>query len=117
MSLGPGNDSYSGGAGDDRGYGGPGDDQLNGDDGVDILYGGPGSDQVNGAYSCYSNSEILPRSNGAPNELHGGPDNDYLIGDIGNDLLYGGPGLDRGFGQEDGKLDILTSLEKPTHCR
>ena len=68
-------------------------------------------------FHCYSNSEILPASDGSPNDLHGGPGDDYLIGDIGNDLLDDGPGTDRGFGQEDGLRDILVSLERPTMSR
>ena len=116
VTLGPGDDTYNGGQGSDRAFGGPGDDALNGDEGVDSLYGGRGDDEVNGAYYCHSNSETFPVSDGSPNELYGGPGDDYLIGDVGNDLLDGGPGTDRGFGQQDGMLDTLVSLETPTAC-
>ena len=81
-----------------------------------MLHGGTGRDEVYGAYHCYSNSETLPASDGAPRALSGGPGNDYLIGDIGDDTLDGGPGTDKGFGQVDGFLDTLVSLEHPTYC-
>ncbi len=55
-------------------------------------------------------------SDGSPNELFGGPGDDFLIGDVGTDLLDGGPGHDRGFGQDDGLLDTLISIEEPTYC-
>lgn len=114
--LGPGDDTFSGAGSADRAFGGAGNDLLNGDDGVDVLHGGTGDDEVNGAYYCYSNSDLLPVSDGSPNALYGGAGNDYLIGDIGNDLLDGGQGTDSGFGQEDGLLDTLVSLERPTMC-
>ena len=67
-----GHDTLSGGRGNDKLYGGPGDDGLNGGRGNDKLYGGPGDD-----------------------ELNGGRDNDRLYGGTGNDTLTGGGGRDR----------------------
>lgn len=81
---------------------GAGNDYVNGGRHDDRVRLGAGDDHVNGGPS--------------PNRLHGGPGRDLLIGDIGNDTLDGGPGHDRGFGQEDGLVDVLISLEQPTTC-
>ncbi|MDB9445225.1 Calx-beta domain-containing protein, partial [Anabaena sp. CS-542/02] len=77
---GDGNDTISGGAGDDRLYGEEGNDILNGDAGNDALYGGNGNDIISGG----TGDDIL----------YGEEGNDTLNGDAGNDALYGGNGDD-----------------------
>jgi len=69
-----GNDTLSGGVGDDRLYGGNDDDILDGGDGRDYLYGGNGDDTLNG----------------------GAGNNDYLSGDAGSDTYA----FDTGFGTD-----------------
>lgn len=115
--LGSGRDAFSGYRGNDRAYGGPGPDDLTGDDGVDVLHGGPGDDRLAGGPPCdFTYSDPL-RADGSPNRLYGGPGDDLLVGDIGNDFLHGGSGGDRGFGQDDGLLDTLVSVERPFYCQ
>ena len=66
-----GDNTLSGGGGDDEIYGGSGDDTLNGGAGDDALYGGPGGDT-----------------------LDGGAGDDLLIGGAGGDSFTGGAGED-----------------------
>ena len=50
----------------------------------------------------------------APNEVFGRSGNDLLSGDLGNDRLDGGPGFDSGSGgYHDGRIDWITSVERP----
>ena len=66
-----GDNTLSGGGGNDEIYGGSGDDTLNGDAGDDTLYGGAGNDMLNG-----------------------GAGDDALIGGAGGDGFTGGAGED-----------------------
>ena len=66
-----GNDTISGGAGDDKIFGDEGNDVVNGDTGNDELYGGNGNDSTNG-----------------------GTGDDTLVSDLGNDTINGGTGFD-----------------------
>ncbi|NCT52976.1 MAG: hypothetical protein GPJ04_17640, partial [Microcystis aeruginosa G13-03] len=66
-----GNDTVSGGGGDDKVFGGEGNDVVNGDTGNDELYGENGNDSLNG-----------------------GVGNDTLSSDAGNDTINGGSGFD-----------------------
>ena len=76
-----GNDTLTGGAGNDTLHAGKGNDTLDGGAGNDKLYGGKGNDVLLG---------------GAGNdELHGGGGKDILNGGTGNDKLFGGEGSDR----------------------
>ena len=51
------------------------------------------------------------------NEVFGGTGNHLLSGDRGNDRLDGGPGFDSGTGgYYDGRIDWITSLERPDDC-
>lgn len=117
VKLGSGRDAYIGYRGNDRAYGGQGPDDLSGEDGVDVLHGGSGDDRLAGGPSCGSGYSDPLQSDGSPNRLYGGAGDDLLVGDIGNDFLHGGPGEDRGFGQDDGLLDTLVSLERPFYCQ
>jgi Ca2+-binding RTX toxin-like protein len=117
VMLGSGRDTYFGYGGDDLAYGGTDMDELSGEDGIDTLYGGPGDDRLAGGPFCGSPYSDPLRADGSPNALYGGLGEDLLVGDIGNDLLDGGPGVDRGFGQDDGLIDTLVSLEHPFYCR
>ena len=117
VRLGPGKDTFMGYRGNDRGFGGSGPDTLEGGDGVEVLHGGAGDDKLSGGPFCYSLYRDPLRADGSPNRLYGGRGADHLVGDIGNDFLHGGPGTDRGFGQDDGFLDTLVSLERPFYCR
>ena len=71
IDAGGGNDVIDGGTGDDRLHGGDGDDTLRGGDGNDRLTGGAGDDK-----------------------LDGGDGNDGIDGQLGNDTISGGKGED-----------------------
>lgn len=86
---GNGNDTLTGGAGDDHLFGGNGNDVLNGGDGDDLLDGGNGNDVLNGG----AGNDALLGGNGN-DILNGGAGNDYLDGGNGNDVLDGGDGND-----------------------
>ncbi|MEP3247441.1 MAG: Ig-like domain-containing protein [Sneathiella sp.] len=91
-----GNDSMTGGAGDDVMYGDSGNDGENGGD--DTMEGGAGNDQMLGE----GGDDLLrgdagddEMSGGAGNdELRGGEGRDDVSGDSGDDLMYGGAGND-----------------------
>ncbi|MFM5971205.1 MAG: calcium-binding protein, partial [Dolichospermum sp.] len=68
---GDGNDTISGGAGDDKLFGEEGNDVLNGGNNNDVLYGGNGNDSLNGDAG-----------------------DDILYSDAGNDTINGGTGFD-----------------------
>jgi Ca2+-binding RTX toxin-like protein len=81
---GDGNDHVTGGRLRDSLQGGSGNDALSAGDGNDLLVGGTGNDKLNG---------------GAGNDLlSGNAGSDVLIGGSGDDLLGGGLGMDRLFG-------------------
>jgi hypothetical protein len=85
-----GQDWYGGG-GNDTGSGGIGDQWLEGTADADSLEGGPGDDTIEG---------------GPGNDtLSGGDGNDSMIGDAGDDRLAGGAGNDTIFGR-DGRDEI-----------
>jgi Ca2+-binding RTX toxin-like protein len=92
LAGGPGNDTVTAGSGNDSVYGGLGNDTLTGDSGDDSLYGGIGNDR-----------------------LLGSPGKDHLFGGLGNDTLIGGAGFDilRGAGVNSagkigfGEVDVL----------
>lgn len=119
--LGPGDDSGDGGPGADRLYGGLGSDSLAGAPGSDYLDGGPGDDSLHAGSGCISTEEGEPPPflaeacwDAAPNEVFGRSGNDLLSGDRGNDRLDGGPGFDSGSGgYHDGRIDWITSVERP----
>jgi Ca2+-binding RTX toxin-like protein len=76
-----GNDTFSGGTGDDYLLGLEGNDKLDGGDGTDVLLGGSGNDTATG---------------GAGDDIFGGGHgNDYLLGGAGSDLLNGNDDNDR----------------------
>ena len=53
----------------------------------------------------------------APNEVFGQSGNDFLAGNLGNDRLDGGLGFDSGTGgYHDGRIDWITSVERPDEC-
>ncbi|OBZ91950.1 hypothetical protein ADU59_29365 [Pararhizobium polonicum] len=99
MSLGDGNDTFIGHAGDNSVSGDAGRDNLSGGNGNDGLSGGLGNDSLYGE----SGNDILigdagnDRLSGGDGDdtLSGGLDNDTLDGGIGNDDLKGGAGDDR----------------------
>lgn len=76
----PGNDTISGGAGQDTIFGQAGDDKIAGDDGDDRLFGGAGNDDLSGGQG--------------QDRLFGGDDSDTLRGGSGDDQLFGGDGTD-----------------------
>ena len=105
-----GNDTLSGGAGDDRVFGDDGADTLNGGAGRDQLRGGAGDDRLDGG----DDADVLHGDDGA-DRLAGGAALDYLYGDAGDDELDGGADgdqLDGGAGSDrlaggDGDFDYL----------
>lgn len=80
----------SGGAGEDRLFGGYGHDTLAGDDGADWLAGSGGRDLLQGGVG----NDTLVADAGA-DVLQGGAGWDLLLGGAGNDRLTGGFGADR----------------------
>nr|BFE66840.1 hypothetical protein GCM10020092_001410 [Actinoplanes digitatis] len=71
---GNGNDTLSGGAGDQSLDGGPGNDTLRGGAGADYLFGGPGTDHLFGE----AGDDFLDGGDedSAAEQLDGGPDTD-----------------------------------------
>jgi Ca2+-binding RTX toxin-like protein len=90
----PINNTFNGGAGDDRIEGRDGNDTINGRDGDDLLLGGKGSDFISGG-------------NGNDREL-GGAGSDIVIGGDGNDILTGGAGADAIRGDAGDDLVVAT---------
>lgn len=87
VHLGPFDDNFSAGAGDDLVVGRDGDDLLHGNAGDDTLQGDIGQDRLDGGGG---NDQIL---GGAGDDgMSGGEGNDTLRGDVGNDSLDGGAG-------------------------
>jgi len=84
-----GNDTASGGAGDDWVVGGKDNDTLSEDAGADIVYGNLGNDTGDGG----SGDDII-RGGQGDDVLFGGTGNDWISGDRGNDTLTGGFGAD-----------------------
>ncbi len=97
LNGGSGNNTLTGGAGDDHLFGGSGNDVLNGLAGDDRLDGGSGNDTLIG---------------GAGNDaITGGSGNDVITGGAGNDVMTGGSGNDlfafaAGFG-----IDVITDFQ------
>ena len=81
----------------------------------------PVTTDVHGGSGCISTEEGEPPPfvgeacwDTAPNEVFGRSGNDLLSGDQGNDRLDGGPGFDTGSGgYHDGRIDWITSVERP----
>ena len=84
-----GNSLLNGGDGDDNLFGNLGDDTLNGDSGNDVLSGSLGDDILNGG----SGNDQLSGSIGN-DTLNGGLGNDTLTGSNGDDLVFGDAGND-----------------------
>ncbi|WP_413603017.1 hypothetical protein [Curtobacterium sp. Curtsp57] len=83
---GDGNDSISGGSGDNVIHGGAGDDTISDSSGINVIDGGAGNDSINGSGTLMG---------GAGNDTIRGYDgDDTLIGGTGDDLLHGGNGND-----------------------
>ncbi|GGN74142.1 hypothetical protein GCM10010112_43960 [Actinoplanes lobatus] len=82
-----GNDSITGGSGQDHLYGGSGNDTISGADRDDYLYGESGNDRLNGG--------------DGDDRLYDGSGNDRSNGGAGNDTLLEGPGKDRLYGSAD----------------
>ncbi|MFT5431315.1 MAG: Ca2+-binding RTX toxin-like protein [Myxococcota bacterium] len=136
VSLGSGNDSFTGSGGRGTGsaytnvllvYGGPGNDVLAGGTAVDTLNGGDGSDTLSGAEDSAGDT--------ADDILNGEGDNDtFDCGNVSNggDVMNGGAGIDHadysnrqfgvtvtmGAGANDGELaegdDVVSDVEKIT---
>jgi Ca2+-binding RTX toxin-like protein len=95
--CGDGNQTFTGGDGDDLAFGQRGNDNLSGGAGNDSLYGGTGDDEVHGG----SGDDLLSGGFGA-DKAFGDNDNDLIRGDAGPDGgpqsapegLSGGPGDD-----------------------
>jgi Ca2+-binding RTX toxin-like protein len=78
-----------GGSGDDTITGGSGDDALHGQDGNDVLTGGGGNDFLLGQ----SGNDVLNGGNGA-DQMFGGEGDDTADGDRGDDTAFLGDGND-----------------------
>lgn len=90
IRLGEGDDEALGGVGDDRIEPGEGDDRAAGGPGGDRIQLGPGGDWATGG----ADGDLLLGEAGA-DEIHGGVGEDRLSGDAGRDSLFGGGGDDR----------------------
>lgn len=80
VTLGGGDDAFSGHVGDDTVHGGAGVDRLDGNQNNDVLHGDDGDDRLLGGDH--------------DDTLYGGGDDDRLIGGLNADVLYGGDGRD-----------------------
>lgn len=88
--LGPGNDTFVGGASAfNLVLAGDGDDHMTGGDLRDSLQGGPGNDTA----AAGAGRDVLVGGTG-DDKLSSGADDDLLSGNSGNDLLRGGAGAD-----------------------
>ena len=125
------NNFLDGGSGDDRVYGGSRGDDLLGEDGDDVLDGGGGDDLLFGdagrdLLRGDAGNDYL-RGGAGDDQLQGGAGDDRLDGSLGADVLSGGAGSDTaeyygaesgvtislalGLTWEDGRLDLLSSIE------
>ena len=97
-----GNDTLTGGVGDQQFlYGTKGDDLITGGVGVQGLYGGSDLDTIIGGTGNQS--------------LYGGSDQDTIVAGVGNQTLDGGSGLDTlDFSKVTGTLDIDLDLKVAT---
>lgn len=84
-----GNDSASGGLGDDWVVGGKDNDSLSGDAGSDLVYGNLGDDTCAGG-----DGDDVVRGGQQNDLLSGGAGADYVSGDRGDDTVSGGEGAD-----------------------
>jgi Ca2+-binding RTX toxin-like protein len=89
MSGGGGQDDLFGGAGSDSLFGRAGNDRLDGGSGNDTVSGGSGNDRVYGG----SGNDRVSGGSGA-DKVYGDAGSDRLYGDTGNDRLSGGSGHD-----------------------
>jgi Ca2+-binding RTX toxin-like protein len=93
-----GDDSVSGGIGNDTVSGGAGSDNCGGDDGDDSVSGGIGNDTVSGGAgsdNCGGDDGDDSVSGGIGNDtVSGGAGNDVSMGDDGDDSVMGGDGDD-----------------------
>jgi Ca2+-binding RTX toxin-like protein len=109
-----GNDTLSGGSGNDVIYGGGGNDQLGGFAGNDYLHGGFGHDIADGGlgddrvYGGAGNDQLAGYLGN--DLLVGEAGNDKLNGDVGNDILIGGTGEDNLTGEGGNDLLITGSV-------
>ncbi len=90
IELGSGGDEVFGGAGEDQIESGPGDDRAAGGPGRDQIELGPGQDLGAGG----AGGDLVLGQQGG-DEIHGEQGNDRLSGDVGRDSLFGGAGDDR----------------------
>jgi Ca2+-binding RTX toxin-like protein len=98
LTGGGGNDNIFGSFGDDKLFGGNGNDKLFGDFGNDRLFAGNGDDQLYGGVGDDdlfggNGNDLLNGSLGLDN-LDGGSGNDTLDGGSDDDVLFGGDGND-----------------------
>ena len=100
-----GDDTVSGGAGNDWVVGGKDQDSLTGDDGDDIVYGNLGDDTGDGGTGA-----DLIRGGQGNDVLRGGDGADLIYGDRGDDTMAGGPGGDLFASFGDAGLDRITDF-------
>lgn len=105
---GPGNDTLSGGFGEDVILGGPGRDTLDGFNGNDTLDGGGGNDVINGG----PGNDTLTGGGGA-DTIDGGDGDDTIVGGARRDQLTGGAGADA-FSIRDRETEITDLLAEDT---
>ena len=108
-----GNDVLTGGNGDDRLYGGSGNDRLDGGNGRDNLQGAAGTDTLvggndNDTMDGGSGNDSLNGGNGN-DTMDGGPGNDSLDGGNDNDTIVAGTGTDQLLGGNNN--DSLNSVD------
>lgn len=95
----PGNDTISGGSGQDTIFGQGGDDSLSGDQGDDKIFGGSGNDSIDGGQG----QDSIEGGEGE-DTITGGTGDDQLFGGDGEDVLIAGPDNDRLFGGNNSDL-------------
>lgn len=100
-----GDDTGSGGLGDDWVVGGKDQDRLSGDEGNDLVYGNLGADTCDGGAG---NDTV--RGGQQDDVLQGGAGDDYLSGDKDNDTITGGDGADIFHTFGDAGIDRVTDF-------
>lgn len=94
LSGGEGNDYLNGEGGNDALFGGEGSDYLLGNVGDDYLHGGQGADVLYGDEAIAQAGDQVSHQAGGQDQLYGGEGDDRLYGGAGNDFLRGDAGDD-----------------------
>lgn len=101
-----GDDTISGGAGNDVIRGGSGIDTITGGAGSDVIRGGSGTDSISGG----TGNDLLMGDAG-DDTIDGGAGDDHIMGGTGDDTLTGGSGADVFLFVENSGNDTITDFD------